>query len=154
MTKKTLRSTHRTRQGAILFLLLLGPAPISLVLVLFGNSPSAVTAVLVATAALVGLLLELYRRQRRDAAKADLPVLPFGQVLVMLAMVGGIGIGTFLLPHGDLAPVGLGSVTLVLILAYTMAAWIGPGLKDPDERSLVLVLALMASLIALANACV
>ena len=135
-----------------MFLLLLGPAPISLILFLLGEGPVALTVVLAATAGLVGLLLELYRRQRRDAPRCGLPLLPPSQVIAMLVLLAGIGLGVFFLPSPTLAHLGFLCVTLVIALCYIVSGWIRPTLSEPDERCLVLVLALMASLIALANA--
>jgi hypothetical protein len=147
---------HRERQGAILMLLLLGPAPISLLLVVLGDGNTAVAAVLAATATLVAVLLALYSRQRRDARLLGQPVLPLGQVLAMLAMLGGIGAGAFLLPapSPSLAKVGLICVGLVVAIVYAVGLGIRRGLSEPDERCAVLLLGLMVGLIALANACV
>jgi hypothetical protein len=140
----------------ILMLILLAPAPISLILVVLGTGSTAVATVLVATAALVTALLVLHSRQRRDADLLGLPVLPIWQVAAMLAMVGGIGASAFLLPHpsASLAKAGLLCAIAVVTTVYTMGSRIRRSLTEPDERSLVLVLGLMVSLIALANACV
>jgi hypothetical protein len=136
-------------------LLLLAPAPISLILAVLGSGSAAVAAVLVATAVLVSTLLVLHARQRRDAALLGLPVLPIWQVVAMLAMVGGIGASAFLLPHPspNMAKAGFACAILVATTVYAMGARIRRSLSEPDERSVVLVLGLMVCLIALANAC-
>lgn len=137
----------------IIFLLLLGPAPISVALFALGDGPAALAMVLTATAALIGAMLELYRRQRRDAQQCDLPVLPKLQVAALLLILAGIGLGTFFLPITDLAPIGLAALTLALALIFGFAIKIRRDLEEPDERGALLMLALMACLIALGNAC-
>lgn len=151
--RDNLRKLHRERQGAIILLLLLGPAPISLILFLMGEGAAALTVVLASTAILVGAMLELYRRQRRDAAACGLPVLAPGQVIAMLLIVAGIAVGTFLLPNPALMSLGLVALIAVIVVTYVMGVRIRRDLSEPDERSVVLVLGLMAALIALANAC-
>lgn len=153
MEQEQLRQVHRKRQGAILMLLLLGPSPIAVLLFVLGEGAAALAVVLASTAMLIGLMLELYRRQRRDAKACGLPVLAPSQVLIMFVILGGISAGTFLLPNPNMAPFGLAAVTGVIVVIYLMGAWIRSALTDPDERSVVLVLGLMAALIALANAC-
>ncbi len=147
------RAHHRRRQGTILLLLLLGPAPISVALFSLGAGPLGLTVVLGATAGLVGVVLELYRRQRRDAPAAGFPVLPIGQVLAILVMVAGIAVGTFLIPLTSLAPFGLIALGIVLVAIYGLAVRIRSSLDDPDARSALLILGLMACLIALGNSC-
>lgn len=141
---------HRRRQGAIIALLLLGPAPISFFLFLAGTGPAALAVVLAATAALVGAMLALYAKQRREAPAAGLPVLPGGQVAALLVMLGGVSGGTFLLP--DPATAGWGAACLLAAAAviYGMGVSLRKKIEEPDERSAVLVLGLMAVLIALA----
>ena len=146
-----LRARHRQRQGAILFLLLLGPAPIALALFVLGQSAGTALA-LAATGALVVSMLLLYARQRRDARAAGLPVLPLGDVVEMLLVVGGVAGGTFLLPSPATARYGLGCLAVAAIVVYEMGFRRRRRLEDPDEVSVVLVLGLMAVLIALGGA--
>ena len=148
------KQIHRRRQGAILLLLLLGPAPISIMLWVLGTGPAAVGGVLVAVALLVALILELYRRQRRDAAECGLPVLPKLQVAAMLTIIAGISGGTFLLPNPELAMYGLACVGVVIAVVYVFGIALRPQLAELDERGVVLILGLMAAFIAMANACI
>jgi peptidoglycan/LPS O-acetylase OafA/YrhL len=153
MTVDERLARHRRRQGAILLLLLLGPTPIALALFALGTSPLGLGSVLAATAALIGTMLELYRRQRRDAAAAGLHVLPKAHVVLLLVMVGAIAAGTFLAPTPELAPYGLAALGLALAAVYGLAAAVRRTIDEPDERCAVMVLGLMASLIALAGSC-
>lgn len=146
--------THSQRQGAILFLLLLGPAPIALVLFLVGTSTPAIAGVIAATAALVGVMLLLYRRQRIVAPEAGLPVLPGWQVAALLVLIAAISGGTFLLPQPSTAPWGFLCLMVAAVTVYAMGWAIRRSQRELDERSAVLVLGLMAVLIALANAAV
>jgi len=148
------KAIHRRRQGAILLLLLLGPAPISIMLWVFGTGPTAVAGVLVAVAVLVGMILELYRRQRRDAPACGLPVLPKLQVAAMLLIIAGISGGTFLLPNPEFAMYGLACTGAVIAVVYVFGIALRPKLDELDERGVVLVLGLMAAFIAMANACI
>lgn len=148
-----LQARHRLRQGAILMLLLLGPAPIALLLAVLGTSTAAVTVVLIATAALVATILELYRRQRRDASAAGLPRLPAAQVIAFLLMLGGVGAATFLLPIPHLAAFGVAALLATMTIIYSLAGVIRRHLTEPDERCAVLILGLMCCLIALGNGC-
>jgi hypothetical protein len=137
----------------ILFLLLLGPTPISVGLFALGDGPLAMTVTLTATALLVGAMLELYRRQRRDAARCGLPVLPKLQVAALLSILAGISLGTFLLPITEVAAIGFFALVAALALIFGLALKLRRELDGPDERGAVLMLALMACLIALGNAC-
>lgn len=144
--------THTQRQGAILFLLLLGPAPIALVLFLVGTSPLALTGVLLALALLVISMLALYHRQRIVAGKQGLPRLPAWQVISLLGLIGAIAGATFLLPQPETAFWGGVCAVVAAGLIFAVGHLVRREVKDLDERSAVLVLGLMALFIALANA--
>jgi hypothetical protein len=144
--------THSQRQGAILFLLLLGPAPISLVLFLVGASTLAIAGVLAAIAALVITMLMLYRQQRGVARRQGLPLLPAWQVIALLVLIGAISGATFLLPQSQTASWGFLCVLVAAGVIFAVGLSIRRELKDLDERSALLVLGLMALCIALANA--
>jgi hypothetical protein len=147
-------ATHRRRQGLIIALLLLGPAPVAVELFALGTDPGPLALVLAEVALLVGAMLTLYGRQRRLAPEAGLRVLPLGEVVAMLAILGCVGGATFLLPSPALAPAGFACLVVALAVIYGMAIRLRRVLEQPDERSAVLVLGLMAVLIALGGALV
>ncbi len=145
------RLTHSQRGGAILLALLLGPAPISVVLFIVGTSPVALGCVLAAVAALIALMIGLYLRNRRAAAEDGLSVLPGIQIFALLMLIAMVAGATFFLPNDDLSHWGFLCVVAGFVIIYAMGLAIRRQLTDPDERTAVLVLGLMALLIALAN---
>lgn len=144
--------SHSQRGGAILLALLLGPAPISVVLFIVGTSPVALGGVLTAIGALIVLMIALYIKNRRVAAREGLEVLPASQIAALLSLIASIAGATFFLPNDGLAHWGFLCVVIGFGIVYVMGIAIRRQQSDPDERSAVLVLALMALLIALANA--
>lgn len=154
MASQDALAVHRRRQGLIIALLLLGPGPLALELFALGSTPSAVALVLAELAALVAAMLVLYGRQRRIAPAAGLPVLPPREVAALLTMLAGVAAGTFLLPSPDLARYGFAALLVAAAVIYAMGARLKRELADPDERSAVLVLGLMAVMIAFAGALV
>jgi Ca2+/Na+ antiporter len=144
--------TFEQRRGAILFALLLGPAPIALFLFLAGTSTAVVAAVLGAVAVLVAVMIGLLVVQRRVGTERGLRVLPGIQIAALLVLIAAIAGSVFLLPDARFTRWGLLCVTVAIGIVYVMGFSIRRRLDDLDERSIVLVLGLMALLVALANA--
>jgi Ca2+/Na+ antiporter len=144
--------TFEQRRGAILFALLLGPAPVALFLFLAGTSTAVVAAVLGAVAVLVAVMIGLLVVQRRVGTERGLRVLPGIQITALLVLIAAIAGSVFLLPDARFTRWGLLCVTVAIGIVYVMGFSIRRRLDDLDERSIVLVLGLMALLVALANA--
>ena len=145
--------SYDQRRGLILLLLLLGPAPLALLIFLLGTATWAVTAVSVASALLVGVLFWLYRGQRLAAHREGRQTWPLGQVAGLLIIVAGVAGGTFLLVQPTWSPLGLACCLVSLGTTYAMGWSLRAETEEPDERSTILLLGLMATLIALAHTC-